>query len=93
MTCFSALDLWSVEEDDALFQEISLIFIVGMQHFQTAAVILAYDLDIFRNLCKSESSNVEELARVSGAEPALLGEFRPTTTALPLFSHLHCGVC
>ncbi|KAG6355033.1 hypothetical protein INS49_004114 [Diaporthe citri] len=57
----------SLETPDDMLQRI------GSLHFQTAAVILGYDLSVFRNLCKSESSNVEELARESGAEPALLG--------------------
>lgn len=56
------------------------------QHFQTTAVILGYDLGVYRNLCKSESLNVEELARESGAEPALLGEFKlPTPTPVDHF--------
>lgn len=53
------------------------------QHFQTTAVILGYDLGVYRNLCKSETTNVEELARESGAEPALLGEFKLPTPPSP----------
>lgn len=46
------------------------------QHFQTAAIILGYDLDLFRKLSKSQTPlTVDELAATSGAEPALLGEY------------------
>lgn len=45
------------------------------QHFQTAAVILGYDLGLFKTLSNAQSpSSVDDLALASGAEPALLGE-------------------
>ena len=48
---------------------------MALTHFQTAAVILGYDLNLFRTLSKSEQSlTAEELYASQGAERRLLGE-------------------